>query len=50
MCEDGCVEFSNIEIHAIRNVCNRLNTLENRLYATELRVKRLDQVLGEHVG
>ena len=50
MCENGCVEFSSSEISLVRNMCNRLNTLEDRLYAVERQNKRLDQVLGEHVG
>ena len=50
MCENGCEEFSSMEIKSIRRMCSLFDELENRLYAVERQSKRLDQVLGEHVG
>ena len=50
MCKNGCVEFSSAEIYLLKDMCNRLIKIEDRLYAVELLSKRLDQVLGEHLG
>ena len=50
MCEDGCKEFSSMEIKSIRRMCSMFDELENRLYTAEQQNKRLDQVLGEHLG